>query len=92
MTDRQFGPVHLALAHVQTQHGYEEWALVSDDPTDLHTFDEYGLRFDLEENFLDDKSAGFNWNRHRSARPRTGLRTDGFARRTGLSGRDARRS
>jgi hypothetical protein len=23
-------------------------------------FDEYGLRFDLEENFLDDKSAGFN--------------------------------
>jgi hypothetical protein len=25
----------------------------------LHTFDEYGLRFDLEENFLDDKSAGF---------------------------------
>jgi hypothetical protein len=44
---------------VQTQHGYEEWAIVSDDPTDLHTFDEYGLRFDLEENFLDDKSAGF---------------------------------
>jgi hypothetical protein len=25
----------------------------------LHTFDEYGLCFDLEENFLDDKSAGF---------------------------------
>lgn len=44
---------------MQTQHGYEEWAIVSDDPTDLHTFDEYGLRFDLEENFLDDKSAGF---------------------------------
>lgn len=59
LTDRLFGPVHLALAHVQTQHSYEEWAIVSDDPTDLHTFDEYGLRFDLEENFLDDKSAGF---------------------------------
>jgi hypothetical protein len=59
LTDRLFGPVHLALAHVQTQHGYEEWVIVSDDPTDLHTFDEYGLRFDLEENFLDDKSAGF---------------------------------
>jgi hypothetical protein len=59
LTDRQFGPVHLALAHAQTPHGHEEWAIVSDDPTDLHTFDEYGLRFDLEENFLDDKSAGF---------------------------------
>lgn len=59
ITDRQFGPVHLALAHVQTRNGYEEWAILSDDPTSLHTFDEYGLRFDLEENFLDDKSAGF---------------------------------
>mgnify|MGYP001194320034 FL=1 len=59
ITDRRFGPVHLALAHVQTQNGFEEWAILSDDPTDLHTFDEYGLRFDLEENFLDDKSAGF---------------------------------
>jgi hypothetical protein len=59
ITDRQFGPVHLALAHVQTRNGYEEWAILSDDPTDVHTFDEYGLRFDLEENFLDDKSAGF---------------------------------
>jgi hypothetical protein len=59
ITDRQFGPVYLALAQVQTRNGYEEWAILSDDPTDLHTFDEYGLRFDLEENFLDDKSAGF---------------------------------
>ena len=59
ITDRQFGPVYLALAHVQTRNGFEEWAILSDDPTDLHTLDEYGLRFDLEENFLDDKSAGF---------------------------------
>jgi len=59
LTDRMFGPVHLALAHVQTRNGFEEWAIVSDDPTDLRTFDEYGFRFDLEENFLDDKSAGF---------------------------------
>jgi hypothetical protein len=59
ITDRRFGPVYLALAHVQTRNGFEEWAILSDDPTDLHTFDEYGLRFDLEENFLDDKSAGF---------------------------------
>jgi len=47
------------LAHVQTRNGYEDWAILSDDPTDLHTFVEYGLRFDLEENFLDYKSAGF---------------------------------
>jgi hypothetical protein len=59
ITDRRFGPVHLGLAHVQTRNGFEEWAILSDDPTDLRTFDEYGLRFDLEENFLDDKSAGF---------------------------------
>jgi hypothetical protein len=59
ITDRRFGPVYLALAQVQTRNGFEEWAILSDDPTDLRTFDEYGLRFDLEENFLDDKSAGF---------------------------------
>jgi hypothetical protein len=59
ITDRRFGPIHLALAHVQTRNGFEEWAILSDDPTDLRTLDEYGLRFDLEENFLDDKSAGF---------------------------------
>jgi hypothetical protein len=59
ITDRRFGPVYLALAHVQTRNGFEEWAILSDDTTDLRTFDEYGLRFDLEENFLDDKSAGF---------------------------------
>ena len=59
ITDRLFGPVYLALAHAQTRNGYEEWAILSDAPTDLHTFDEYGLRLALEENFLDDKSAGF---------------------------------
>ncbi|RLC66339.1 MAG: hypothetical protein DRI52_12155 [Chloroflexi bacterium] len=31
----------------------------SDEPTDLNTFAEYGLRFDIEENFLDDKSGAF---------------------------------
>jgi len=44
---------------VQTARGYERWAIVSDEPTSLTTFDEYGLRFDTEELFLDDKSAGF---------------------------------
>lgn len=59
LTQQWFGPVYLALAYVQTPTGYQQWAIVSDQPTDLATLDEYGLRFDLEENFLDDKSAGF---------------------------------
>jgi hypothetical protein len=59
VTERRFGPVHLVLAHVRTAKGYELWALISDRPTSLDTLDEYGLRFDIEENFLDDKSAGF---------------------------------
>lgn len=59
LTKRCFGPLYLALAHVLTRDGYEKWAIVSDEPTGLQTFDEYGLRFDIEENFLDDKSGGF---------------------------------
>jgi len=59
LTQQRFGPLHLALAYMKTATGYEEWAIVSDDPVSLKTFDEYGYRFDIEENFLDDKSAGF---------------------------------
>jgi hypothetical protein len=36
----------------------EFWAIVSDEPTCLHTFQEYALRFDIEEAFLDDQSNG----------------------------------
>jgi hypothetical protein len=51
------GPVHLALGNpIDTD---EPWYVISDEPTDVTTFDEYGLRFDIEENFLDDKSNGF---------------------------------
>lgn len=59
LTKQWFGPVHLALAQVQTTKGVQQWAIVSDEPTDINTFHEYGLRFDIEENFLDDKSGGF---------------------------------
>jgi hypothetical protein len=59
LTEQRCGPLHLALAYVQTEQGYQPWAIVSDEPVSLKTFDEYGLRFDIEENFLDDKSAGF---------------------------------
>jgi len=57
ITAQRFGPVHLALA--RPRGGTECWFVVSDEPTDLETLDEYGLRFDIEENFLDDKSNGF---------------------------------
>jgi hypothetical protein len=59
ITNRKLGPVHLAMAYAKTANGHQDWAIVSDLPTGLHTFDEYALRFDLEESFLDDKSAGF---------------------------------
>ena len=44
---------------MKTANGFEQWAIVSDEPVSLKTFEEYGLRFDIEENFLDNKSAGF---------------------------------
>lgn len=52
------GPCHLAVAQLE-QPNQEPWYVISDEPTDVKTLDEYGLRFDLEENFLDDKSNGF---------------------------------
>ena len=57
ITTEPFGPVSLALArHSRTG---EYWYIVSDEPTSVFTFEEYGRRFDIEENFLDDKSNGF---------------------------------
>lgn len=57
ITAERYGPVHLALAHL-AENG-ERWLVVSDEVTSLTTLDEYGFRFDIEENFLDDKSNGF---------------------------------
>ena len=33
--------------------------MISDESAEIKTLEEYGLRFDIEENFLDDKSNGF---------------------------------
>ena len=57
ITGEHFGPVSLALARHSSNGEY--WYIVSDEPTSVHTFEEYGYRFDIEENFLDDKSNGF---------------------------------
>ncbi len=58
ITGDRFGPVHLALGH-HAESG-EHWYIVSDEPTTVRTFEEYGLRFDIEEPFLDEKSNGFD--------------------------------
>ena len=59
--DDDIGLAHLALATPAPEKGkkVDPWYVVSDEPTDVTTLDEYGLRFDIEENFLDDKSNGF---------------------------------
>jgi hypothetical protein len=57
MTQQEYGPVHLALGRPIGRQ--ESWFVVSDEPTESKTFEEYGRRFDIEENFLDDTSNGF---------------------------------
>lgn len=50
--------VYLAFAHDKPSG--EVWTIVSDEPTNLQTFAQYRLRFQVEESFLDLKSNGFN--------------------------------
>jgi Transposase DDE domain len=54
---KRFGPVHLAVAWPLGSDEY--WYVISDEPTAVETLEEYGLRFDIAENFLDDTSNGF---------------------------------
>ncbi len=44
--------VHLTLANPEAPDE-EPWFIISSDPTPVDTLDEYALRFDIEENFLD---------------------------------------
>lgn len=53
-----FGPIHIIFG--RNDINGEFWAVVSDEPTTLKSFEEYGLRFDIEEAFLDDQSNGWN--------------------------------
>ena len=39
----------------------EPWVVVSDEPAGPETLRDYGLRFSIEEGFLDHKSGGFQW-------------------------------
>jgi hypothetical protein len=49
LTKQAYGPVHLALGRPKDTKEY--WYVVSDELTTSKTFEEYGLRFDIEENF-----------------------------------------
>jgi hypothetical protein len=51
------GPVNLALANPDDSD--DPWYIISNAPTTVTTLDEYALRFDIEEGFLDDKSGSF---------------------------------
>ena len=53
-----YGPLHLIIGRNNVNG--EFWAIVSDEQTTLRTFEEFGLRFDIEEGFLDDQSSGWN--------------------------------
>lgn len=53
-----YGPVHLVFGRNNVNG--EFWAIISDEKTNLQTFQEYGWRFDIEEAFLDDQSNGWN--------------------------------
>ena len=57
ITGQHFGPVHVAVG--RPTDGPEQWQVVSDEPTSLETFAEYGERFRIEEGFLDDESGLF---------------------------------
>ncbi len=62
------GPVHLALACLLDSPD-DPWFVVSDEPTDTQTFNEYRLRFDIEESFLDEKSGGYQIHTSELATP-----------------------
>lgn len=53
--------LHLALA--RDPLSCQLWMVVSDEPTTLQTLREYGQRFQIEEEFLDEKSSGFQLER-----------------------------
>jgi hypothetical protein len=57
LTGQHFGPVHVTLG--RPSDGPEQWQIVSDEPTSIETFAEYGERFQIEEGFLDEKSGLF---------------------------------
>lgn len=55
---KPFDGVYLAFGYDKPSG--ESWVIVSNEPTNLKTFQDYRLRFQIEESFLDWKSNGFD--------------------------------
>lgn len=53
---KQYESISVALGHPSSG---EIWIIATDETAELSTFQEYGLRFEVEECFLDEKSNGF---------------------------------
>lgn len=51
---------NVSVVLARDNHSQESWYVLSSEKATLQTLREYGFRFDIEENFLDDKSNGFN--------------------------------
>jgi hypothetical protein len=62
------GPVHRALSCL-LEHPDDPWFVASSEPTTARTLEEYGLRFDIEELFRDEKSGGYQLHTSRLATP-----------------------
>jgi hypothetical protein len=54
----RYGPIEVAMAWAQTP-GAEPWFVASDEWAQHQTLADYGLRMDVEQEFRDDKSGGF---------------------------------
>lgn len=54
----RYGPIEVAMAWAQTR-GAEPWFVASDEFADHQTLADYGQRMDVEQEFRDDKSGGF---------------------------------
>jgi len=63
-----FGPVSLAPAALIDQPD-DPWFVGSSELTTAQTLDEYGLRFDIEESFRDEKSCGYQIHTSELATP-----------------------
>lgn len=60
--EKTIGALYIVLARPSKG---ELWAVLSDQPVGLEALRQYGLRFSIEETFLDDKANGFELERSR---------------------------
>jgi hypothetical protein len=55
---KQYGPIGIAMAWATGEQD-EPWFVATDEVADAKTLEEYGWRMDIEQEFRDDKSGGF---------------------------------